>query len=181
MSQTQHDLVWSWQGVWQRTVKILVTAQSSAESQSTVMDSSRSSCTCHWLSSRLSEQGTRGDRRGGVRSVFMWICVCLGVGGYSGGPLIGMSKLHGVYVHERERGSAQSGAAERVSRCYRMSPRPTNLQERHNTSLDSLLLPALICLGCFYGSFGLWGKKSKVSQVKMSVHSSLTRVSPLGM
>ena len=57
-------LVWYWQAVWQRTVELLVAGRSSAESQSTVMDSSRSSCTCHWLSSRLSELG--GERREGT-------------------------------------------------------------------------------------------------------------------
>lgn len=77
-------------------------------------------------------------------------------------------------MKEREGGLAQSAAAERVSRCYCMSPRPTNLQqERHNTSLDSFPLPALICLGSFYGAFGL-KKQLMVSQVKMSVLSSLT-------
>ena len=64
-------LVWYWQAVWQRTVELLVAGRSSAESQSTVMDSSRSSCTCHWLSSRLSELG--GERREGTGEEE---CVC---------------------------------------------------------------------------------------------------------
>lgn len=54
-----------------------------------------------------------------------------------------------------------------------MSQRPTNLQERHNTSLDSFPLCALICLGSFYGAFGP-RKQSMVALVKMSVLSSLT-------
>lgn len=69
-------------------------------------------------------------------------------------------------------GGSQSVAAERVSRCYCMSPRPMNLQqERHNTSLDSFPLPALICFGCFYEAFGL-RETIDGSQVKMSVLSS---------
>lgn len=67
-------LVWCWQGVWQGTVRLLVAGRISAESP--VMDSSRSSCTCHWLSSRLSEvrdergqAGGREETLGGVRSV----------------------------------------------------------------------------------------------------------------
>ena len=73
-------LVWSWQGVWQRTVEPLVAGWSSAESQSTVMDSSRSSCTCHWLSSRLSELG---DKRGtgGEECVHANVCECVCVSG----------------------------------------------------------------------------------------------------
>lgn len=132
-----------------------------------------------------------------------YVCVCVGVcecagrgvRGCIGGPLIGMSELHGVYGHGRERkregvrdkerdreggrereragGRAQSAAAEQVSRCDCVSQRSTNLQERHNTSLDSFPLCALICLGSFYGAFGP-RKQSMVALVKMSVLSSFT-------
>lgn len=74
-------LVWSWQGVWHRTVKLLVAGRSSAESQSTVMDSSRSSCTCHWLSSRLSELGDeRGQAGKSEECVHVNMCVCVSGG-----------------------------------------------------------------------------------------------------
>lgn len=63
------------------------------------MDSSRSSCTCHWLSSRLSELGDkRGQAERSEECVHVNICVCVSeVGGYSAGALIGMSEK------ERER------------------------------------------------------------------------------
>lgn len=54
-----------------------------------------------------------------------------------------------------------------------MSQRPTDLQERHNTTLDSFPLRALICFASFYGAFGP-RKQSMVTLVKMSVLSSLT-------
>lgn len=63
---------------------------------------------------------------------------------------------------ERERRLAQSAAAERVSRCYCMSPRPTILQqERHNTSLDTYPLPALIWLLSFYWAFDFKQKQKQ--------------------
>lgn len=83
LPQTLHGLVWSWQGVWQRTVKILVAAWSSVESQFTVTDSSRSSCTCHWLSSRLSELGDRRGQAGrSEKCVHVNVCACVRVGGF---------------------------------------------------------------------------------------------------
>lgn len=47
------------------------------------------------------QEGTGGEEWGACAC--MWMCVCLGVGGYSGGALIGMSELHGVCVREGER------------------------------------------------------------------------------
>lgn len=116
--------------------------------------------------------------------VNVFLCVCLsGVGGYSGGALIGMSELHGVYMCEGEkgkrRGGSQSAAAERVSRCYCMSPRPMNLQqERDNIRLDAFPLPTLICFGCFL--WGFWFKETiDGSQVKSQCSPPLPAVSTL--
>ncbi|CAG5857228.1 unnamed protein product [Menidia menidia] len=53
----------------QRTVKRAVAGRGSAESQGAVMDSSRSSCTCHWLSSRLSELWNDRGQAGGCSRV----------------------------------------------------------------------------------------------------------------
>lgn len=74
-------------------------ARSSAETQSVVMDSSRSSCTCHWLSNRLSERGGREGTGGPGLGVCVCVYVCvLGLRSCSEGALIGMSELHGVCV-----------------------------------------------------------------------------------
>ncbi|KAI4830104.1 hypothetical protein KUCAC02_001757, partial [Chaenocephalus aceratus] len=51
-------------GVWQRTVKLLVAGRHSAESQATVTDSSRSSCTC----SRVQKVGTMPDSPADVKT-----------------------------------------------------------------------------------------------------------------
>lgn len=99
-------LVWCWQGVWQRTVKLLVAGQSSAESQSTVMDSSRSSCTCHWLSSRLSELGDeRGQAGRSEECVHVNVCVCVwGLEVTVEGHWLGCQSYMGcVCVKKRER------------------------------------------------------------------------------
>lgn len=110
---------------------------------------------------------TRGrEGTGGEECVHVNICVCAS-GGWRlqwRGTDWDVRATWSVYVWRREReregregeGGSQSAAAERVSRCYCMSPRPMNLQqERHNASLDSFPLPALICFGSFYGAFGL--------------------------
>lgn len=68
------------------------------------MDSSRSSCTCHWLSSCLSEPG---NKRGQAGAQHVWDCGGRSVlaRGYGRGALIGMSQLHAVCcVCEGERG-----------------------------------------------------------------------------
>ncbi len=44
-----------------------------------------------------------------------YVCVCLGVGGYSGGALIGMSELHGVCMGEGEREREEKGRGASVS------------------------------------------------------------------
>lgn len=101
-------------------------------------------------------------------SVRVRVGVCLGVGGYSAGALIGMSEKEREGGREEKGGGgrSQSAAAERVSRCYCMSPGPMHLQrERHNTSWDSFPLPALICLVSFYGSYDL-RKQSMVPRSK---------------
>lgn len=106
-------LVWSGQGVCFGPVKPLVAGRSVAESRSAVMDSSRSSCTCHWLSNRLSgpwkQEGT-----GGEVCVCAPVNVCSGVRGCSRegwGALIGMSLLHGLCMCEGEskRGGMRTG------------------------------------------------------------------------
>lgn len=102
---------------------------------------------------------TRGREGTGVeKRVHVNVCVCVsGLEVTVEGHWLGcQSCMECMCVKEREGGRAQSAAAaERVNRCYCMSLRPTNLQQRNNTSLDSFPLPALICLGSFYGAFGL--------------------------
>lgn len=123
----------------------------------------------------------RWEGTGGVERVHVNACLCACLsGGWRlqwRGTDWDVRATRSVYVWRRERGEkgrSQSAAAERVSRCYCMSPRPMNLQqERHNTSLDAFPLPALICFGCFL--WGFWFKGTiDGSQVKMSVLSSLT-------
>lgn len=156
-------LVWSWQGVCQRTVKPLVAGQSSAESQSAVMDSSRSSCTCHWLSSRLSELGKEEGQTG--KCVCLRMCVW-GLEFTSGRGLGGLGHWLGchccmdcVCVKERMRGEGKGGTSVssswvREQVLVYVSQAPWISSKKHNTSLDSFPLPALICFCSIHGEFG---------------------------
>lgn len=167
-------LVWSWQGVWQRTVKPLVAGQSPAESQSTVMDSSRSSCTCHWLSSRLSELGNEKGQAGGS----VWVLEVTVEGVWLGCH----SYMDCACVKEREQEGSERGlsvssswASEQVLYVSQAHAFPTGKTKEVWIHFHSLHWFVFVLY-----MWGFWLKKtSNGSQVKMSVLSFKPPVSTL--
>lgn len=150
-----------------------------------VMDSSRSSCTCHWLSSRLS-------RHGNEKGQAVCMCVCVSGGwrlqwGTCGVGLVGCTDwdviatwIVYVWRREREGKGGQRGALISVSSSWEgeqvllwVSQAPWISYKKDNTSLDPFPLSALISFSSLHEAF--WFKETiDGSQVKMSVLSSLT-------